>query len=184
MVAGYRQSGAALILGLLMLLVLSLLAMSSMDRVTMQEKMVSAQREGNQALEMTEDAILEAEERLYNGLISLEDFSDSGPYYDAGTAPDVHKKTTWQDNNSEPATDTEADWEREYERDIEPPRYFIERIGDVAGTEAVTDGEVNTRQSMTGVGARPKGFRVVAMARGLSGEARRVVEIYYAAELR
>src|SRR5690554_3758874 len=59
--SGSRQSGAALILSLLMLLVLTLLAVSSMQGTVMQERMVSGEREGIMSLEIAESALRDAE---------------------------------------------------------------------------------------------------------------------------
>lgn len=178
-----RQSGAALIISLILLLVMSLLATSSMDRVTMQELMVNAQRDGEMALELTEEVLREAERRIDGGLLALTDFTASGPLYAAGTAPAPEDPATWQDSNTFEATETQAAWSQTFGRAVPMPRYYIELVGDLAGMGQVTDVVVSGRHNMTASDIRPSGFRVVAMSRGLSGDARRIVEVYYAGEL-
>lgn len=178
-----RQRGVALVVTLIMLLVLSLLAASSMDRVTLQELMVNAQREGEVALELTEEVLREAERRVEGGLITVADFSASGPLYRAGSAPAPEDPATWQEANTFAATETQAAWSQAYGRPVPMPRYYIELVGDLAGMGAVTDVVVSGRHNMTASDMRPSGVRIVAMSQGFSGDARRIVEVYYAGEL-
>lgn len=179
-----RQHGAALVMTLLILLVLTLLAASNMERVTMQELMVNAQRDGDVTLELTEDVLREAERRIDNGLVVLSDFDEGGPLYVAGSAPDPEQAATWADGASFEATESYTAWQVAFDgRTFPVPRYFIELVGDVAGMSQVTDVVMAGRQDMTTGAARPQGFRIVAMSQGFSGNARRIVEVYYAGEL-
>lgn len=177
------ERGAALIMTLLMLLVMTLLAMSSMDRVTLQEKMVSAQRQGDLSLEMVEDALREAEAYIEGGTVVLSDFDEDGPLYAAGAAPDINADSAWAEDNSFTATATQSAWTEELGGGVPAPRYFIELIGDTTGESAVTDVVVSGRQDMALGDYRPQGFRIVARSLGVSGNTKRVVEVYYAAEI-
>jgi len=179
-----KQRGVALVMTLLILLVLTLLASSNLDRVTMQELMVNAQREGDVSLELTEEVIREAERRIDDGLVVLSDFDTNGPLYEPGAAPDFDDPDAWGENNSFAATATYNAWLESFEgRSMPVPQYFIELVGDVAGVSQVTDVVMAGRQDMVTGAARPLGFRIVAMSRGFSGNARRIVEVYYAGEL-
>lgn len=179
-----RQQGAALLMTLLILFVLTLLAASNMERVTMQEMMVNAQRDGDLALELTEEVVREAERRISSGVVVLSDFDDDGPLYSAGKAPVNLSSAEWTEDNSFAATETFDDWSESFDGlQIPMPRYFIELIGDVEGTSQVTDVVMQGRVDATTGDIRPTGFRIVAMSQGLNGSARRIVEVYYAGEL-
>ncbi|SDX37272.1 pilus assembly PilX family protein [Marinobacter mobilis] len=181
---GNRQNGAALLMTLLILFVLTLLAASNMERVTMQEMMVNAQRDGDLALELTEEVLREAERRIGSGLVVLSDFDDKGPLYSPGTAPVDIASAEWTEDNSFAATETFDAWSASFSGpQIPVPRYFIELIGDVEGTSQVTDVVMQGRVDATTGDIRPTGFRIVAMSQGLSGSTRRIVEVYYAGEL-
>lgn len=95
-----RHKGAALLLSLVILLVLTLLAVSGMQGSIMQERMATAQRDGVQALEIAEAALAEAESIL-DGLPDLSAFGSINGFYD-GTDPDVtvpspFDSSTWSD---------------------------------------------------------------------------------------
>lgn len=77
------QKGAALLTSLLILLVLSLLAVSSMQNSSMQERMVSAQREGFMAMEGAELALREAELAV-EALASPSGFNTMDGFYEKG----------------------------------------------------------------------------------------------------
>ncbi len=178
-----RQQGAALVMTLLILLILTLLASSNMERTTMQELMVNAQRDGEMTLELTEEVLREAERKVHT-VVVLSDADEDGPLYAAGAAPDANDPSTWTDANTYAAQETYDDWVAEFgAKSLAVPRYYIEVVGDVEGMSQVTDVVMAGRQDMTAGDIRPTGFRIVAMSQGLSGNARRVVEVYYAGEL-
>jgi len=98
-----RHKGAALLLSLVILLVLTLLAVSGMQGSIMQERMATAQRDGVQALEIAEAALAEAESIL-DGLSDLSAFGSTNGFYD-GTDPDVtvpspFDSSTWSDSDN------------------------------------------------------------------------------------
>lgn len=96
-----KQKGAVLLVSLVILLVLTLLAISGMQGSIMQERMTTAQRDGMFALEIAENAMREAEAAL-DGLSDLSDF-DSTPsttgFYDGTdtttTVPSPFAAATW-----------------------------------------------------------------------------------------
>ncbi|MFK7958395.1 MAG: PilX N-terminal domain-containing pilus assembly protein [Lysobacterales bacterium] len=65
-----RQRGVALLMGMMMLLVLTLISVSSMQGSTMQEKMSGNVRETALAFQTAEDIVRQAETRLAEGAIT------------------------------------------------------------------------------------------------------------------
>lgn len=166
------QSGAALILSLLMLLVLTLLGVSSMQGSIMQERMVSGEREGMQSLEIAESALRDAEVMLENiNLLSAFDGTE-GLYGTDNTAPDPL--------NFDWATDTNALTANQV--DGVTPKYFIQHMGDANQPEKLTDIVVEGYTNETGA-TDAQAFRIVAWSPGATGESQRVIESYYARQL-
>lgn len=164
---GQLERGAALILSLLLLLVLTLLAISSMQNTVMQERMVSAEREGMVSLEIAESGLRDAEIVIEN-LTSLAGFNGTNGLYPAGEAgPDPLAAETWKGSAS-------------IVGDIVPdlgvaPRYFILHEGEASQSDDIMIGD--------GYSAPPpqdaQAFRIVAWSPGVSGEAQRIIEAYY-----
>jgi len=179
-----QQRGAALLVSLVILLVLTVLALSSMQGTSTQERMVSAQRDAQIALEGAEAALLAAEAELSGGTIPT--FSASEGLYDETTAAptDLLNPQTWaapsgggNGNGTRQAPMPQVD---DVNMLAEPPRYFIKETpatgsttnsGFGLGTGGVADGV----QQPTSSG---RVFRVVAYSSGASGEAGRAVEAY------
>ncbi len=97
------QKGVALLLSLVILLVLTLLAISGMQGSIMQERMSTAQRDGLFALEIAETAMREAEATL-DGLTDLSDFGSTTGFYDgtvaSTTVPSPFDSATWDVDGS------------------------------------------------------------------------------------
>lgn len=166
-----RQSGAALLTSLLILLVLSLLAVASMQNVSMQERMVSANRDAQIALEAAEQAAREAEAELRDNVVTLGNFGVQAGLYNKAGAPDMFADATWSsDAVSRTATNSGGL--------AEQPRYFIEHIGQVTSDETVNDLAVGNYSGAAPT-VPPEGFRIVAWSSGRSGQAFRVIEVYY-----
>ncbi|NWO06179.1 MAG: hypothetical protein HLX50_10920 [Alteromonadaceae bacterium] len=138
----YREKGSALLMSLVILLVLSLLATSSMQNSIMQERMSNASREGVIALEIAEATLRGLEEDLAD-LDTLDNFGtdsscknppqypDDEPtgdeaqgWYYLGNAPYVLDEETWDPNNENNEKVLQAP-------EIEgiTPQYFIEYRG-------------------------------------------------------
>lgn len=166
------QAGAALIMSLLMLLVLTLLAMSSMQGAVMQERMAGAQVDGLQAFEIAEAALRDGEAFVDRNISTLNRFNGSDGLYAQGTAPDPFAPATWQEGASRTATAVQG----------VTPRYFIEYVGESGWSEKLTDMVAQGYSHETGA-AKPHAFRVVAWSPGRSGEAQRIIESYYSRQL-
>lgn len=167
----HKQLGAALILSLLMLLVLTLLAVSSMQGTIMQERMVSGDREGMNSLEIAESGMRDAEVVLENiNVLSVFD-GTNGLYGEDDNAPDP---LTYDWANGAGAADADP-------VNGVTPRYFIQHIGEAYRPEKITDIVVEGYTNETG-GFNAQAFRVVTWSPGSSGESQRVIESYYARE--
>ena len=191
----YRQKGIALLMSLIILLVLSLLATSSMQNSVMQERMSNSSREGLITLEAAEAALREIEDNL-EGLNSLENFGEvnadgdsytknpaNGWHY-AGLAPPVLDDATWESDElvlkANPVDGLE-------------PSYFIEYLGRVSVLPGATGDRTVRNLNFEGTGDASGGggaagpgdsemsiqaesMRIVVMANGPSGQSRKIIE--------
>jgi|SRR5690554_682546 len=163
------QRGAALLVSLVILLVLTMLAVSGMQGSLLQERMVAAQRDGILALEVAERAMRQLETSLDN-LSNLDDFGVKAGYYTAGTAPSVFDAATWAADGNKSAAGSAIDGIT--------PRYFVEYLGDV-----VLDAEGELPRDLGAYGSTQSSLmeyaRLVVMAQGPSGQSRRILEGFY-----
>jgi type IV pilus assembly protein PilX len=169
-----RENGAALLMSLVILLVLTLLAVSGMQGSIMQERMTSAQREGVVALESAEAGLRQAESVL-EAMSDLSSFGAVSGYYDANDAdlPSPYDNSAWADSNQTIAGTAVSGV---------VPRYFFEFRGPVTLED---EGEL-PRDLGRQQGAAPVEFqsaRIVVMAPGPSGSGRRIIETFYVFDL-
>ncbi|MGB5332281.1 MAG: PilX N-terminal domain-containing pilus assembly protein [Woeseiaceae bacterium] len=124
----HSQRGVVLIVSLIMLLVVTLLAVSSMQGTSLEEKMAGNTRDRNLAFQTTESGIREAETYI-EGIVSLGSFNGSGglygltdiePYYSTGA--------TWSDATQHVVASAKYGSYAE-------PQYFIKHFTTVKGTE-------------------------------------------------
>ena len=122
------QSGAALIISLVFLMVISIVAVASMKSTTMQERMAGNTRDRNLALQAAESGIREAELYL-EGIASLGQFTGTGGLYrQTDDAPDYQDYTIWSNGANYVTADAAYG-------SYEPPRYFIQHFTTVVGEE-------------------------------------------------
>lgn len=166
-----KQNGAALLVALVILLVLTLLAISGMQGSVMQERMASAQRDGLIALEVAEAGMREVE-GILDALTDLDGFGSEPGLFDTGDAPDVFSADTW-------STEADNDLSAEAsEVDGMTPRYFVEYKGKV-----VLDAEGDLPRDLGAYGGSAQTemdyARIVVMAQGPSGQSRRILESFF-----
>jgi len=176
------QQGAVLLTSLLILLILSLLAVSSMQNSSMQERMVSAHREGYMAMEGAELALREAELAI-DALASPSGFATISGFYEKGTAPrggNVLDTANWTGGNSVSVTVPTVNGSALFP---ESPRYFVEFVGDAQIEVGNESADVNMTNYTPGTGASvAKAFRIVARGTGATAEGQRILEEYYRRE--
>lgn len=129
-----RQSGAALIVSLIFLLLMTLLSTSTMRSATMQEKMAGNTRDYNLGFQSAEAALREAEEYLRTTAV-LPDFDDTGAHYVVNSP----NRPTWQDY---PPSDGSGyiNYSGTVYGTAQAPRYYLERLTTARppGTETET----------------------------------------------
>lgn len=168
-----RQEGAALITALIFLIILTLVAISSIQNVNLQERMNSSVRQGHVALEVAESGIRDAEIYLKTNFTTLGAFTavDTPGLYDKGEAPSPWE-VDWNDLDAVRKAPTIVLDGVEY-----TPLFFIERIGPMV--EQFDTGEINTGDVQDALGDNV-GFRIVARGLGNDEVTERIIETYIA----
>ncbi|MCH8866850.1 MAG: hypothetical protein IID58_08370 [Proteobacteria bacterium] len=160
-----HQSGAVLAVCLVFLLIITLIAVSSMRDTLLEEKMAGNTRDRNLAFQAAESAAREAE-IFVEGLVSLGDFDvTAGLYGLNSTEPSYAHAATWDDE----ANYVEAN--SDYGAYL-APRYLIKQFTTMVGTEGA--------MNMSGYGGN-KGtgdvtvFKITARGTGGSADSAEVI---------
>jgi len=123
-----RQRGVVLVVSLIMLLVVTLIAVSGMQGTVMEEKMAGNTRDRNLAFQVAESAVREGEMFIenivslggFNGSAGLFSRTDAEPYYGASG--------TW-------STTSQHVVANENYGAYQTPQYFVKHLTTVIGTE-------------------------------------------------
>lgn len=101
-----RQKGAVLVVGLLILLVMTLVGVTTMQTTRVEEKMAGNVRDRNMAFQAAESALRDAEEYI-EGLASVSGFASAAPSkglyglnYSEGINFSSPASSTWDNNSS------------------------------------------------------------------------------------
>jgi type IV pilus assembly protein PilX len=123
-----RQSGVVMAVSLILLLVITLIAVSSMRGTMLEEKMAGNSLDRNLAFQSTESAIREAEISI-EGVASLGGFDGSAGLFGLADAePDFANSATWINaNQSVVAVDAFGAYAE--------PQYYVKHFTTVVGTE-------------------------------------------------
>jgi type IV pilus assembly protein PilX len=178
----HRQHGAALIVALLILLVLTVLGVTSLQTSSLDEKMAGNAWDQNTAFQSAEAALRDAEGQI-NNLTSTVAFlgngtSGNGLYATGGVPSNVFASTAWAGTNSlvyGASTGSLA------LSGLVQPRYLIESRGTVSqNTIADPMNAGLTYGKTTGVGV-VNAFRVIARGAGrnAAGSTQVILEEYY-----
>jgi type IV pilus assembly protein PilX len=130
----FRQSGSALIVSLIFLLVMTVIGVAAMRNSIMQERMSGNARDWNLAFQAAEAALREGEQFLLT-TAALPEFDDSSGLYQA----ESDNRPDWI-----AATPSDGNGYVTYAADLagtsERPKYFIEQLSAVRspGTETAT----------------------------------------------
>ena len=166
----HSQRGVVLITALIFLVVLTLVAVTTVQNVTLQEQMTSNVRQGSIALEIAENGLRDAEQFLLNLPNSGAFFVSGDGLYDQNDAP-----LPWEVNWG--STAVRAGNEVTINGIDYPTRYFIEFIGPFF--EQQETGEIVTGGALGAIGQN-LGYRIVARGLGNDGVTERIVETYVA----
>jgi type IV pilus assembly protein PilX len=166
-----KQSGAALFVALIFLLVLTVIGVSSMSDTVMQGKMSAAVQDSQIALQGAETAV-RAAELFIDALPNTLAFDTAAGLYTANNAPDPFVAATWIGTNSAQAGSVNGL--------AEQPRYFIELAGIVEPDDSVLSGTLGSAANDQFSSNTSVAFRIVARSTGGSSTASRLIESYYA----
>lgn len=171
-----RQSGAVLLISLVILLVLSILAISGMQGSVMQERMAGAQAEGLSALEATEDGARFAEKWIKDNALTLSAFDGTNGLYDlrveSERAPSPYDEATWEESKVIQGDTVDG----------VTPIFFVEYQGPGYSEDQLTAGVLGGYNHESGA-ADIHAFRLVARAEGPSGRARRIIEVFFTKQI-
>jgi type IV pilus assembly protein PilX len=163
--AAKRQGGVVFVVSLIILLIMSMLAIGSMQNTMLEEKMAGNASDRNLAFQSTESAVREAEV-FVEGIVSLGNFdSDAGLIGRTSAEPSYYDQATWTDSANHVVASTDFG-------SYESPRYFVKHFTTVSGTE----GSLN----MSGYGDN-KGtgdvtiFKITARGTGASADSAEVM---------
>jgi type IV pilus assembly protein PilX len=158
-----QQTGAALVVSLMILLVMTLVGVSSLQTTALEERMASNTREREQAFEAAEAALRGAEEFIEDTVAITSPFDTDGSdglYGD--TVHDMWRTLAWNASDSREF----ANFQTTYDTGSSyKPRYIIEHYGTTGANEYNMDnygegsGEAETelfRITVRGVGANNK----------------------------
>jgi type IV pilus assembly protein PilX len=178
-----RQQGAVLLVSLIVLLVMTLAALSSSRSILLQEKMTGAVRESHLAFQAAESAIRDAEEYLEE-IVSTGGFNNDGNngLYAMGAAPikaDIWGHANWSDSTKyiEAVTANSSG--------VPLGKYMVELIStDIASTGDSGDiNKLNVDQDYATQGSQITGFRVTARGESRDGKSVSIVQAYYGKRL-
>lgn len=117
-----QQSGAALAVALIFLLLMTLLSTSTMRGATMQERMAGNTRDYNLGFQAAEAALREAENYLRTNIDTLPDFDDTNAHYVVNSAnrPVWHEYPASDGSGYITATSNYGT--------AQAPQYYLERL--------------------------------------------------------
>lgn len=126
----HRQSGAALIVALIFLLVMTLLGTQSMRTSTMQERMAGNMRDWNLGFQAAEAALRDAESFLVDTVV-LPEFNDIDGFYQVNSP----HRPAWTGDADAPGNGFVTS-DRGGAHVAEAPKYFVEMLSSIkpAGT--------------------------------------------------
>ena len=167
-----KQSGAVLIVSLIILFMLTVLVLSGIQSTLMQEKMTSAIRDSHISLEIAESGLLDAESMIEN-LTSVNTFTGTGGLYSENSGPeDIFTDSTWTDNSTIAATTEIAGAGL-------VSRYFVEYLGVLTLDQDLSTLNTTGYGTTTG-GGDIHGFKIVSRSVGKDGNTEKIVVGYYA----
>lgn len=173
------EQGAALVVGLFILLILTLIGVSGMQTTVQEEKMAGNARDYNLAFQAAEAGLIEAERRL-EAMVALTDFAagDPGHLTEGDTVDDTPSYytdyTTWSSSNS-PLKYIQATGD--YPFINSKPRIIIRKVTE-QGSSA------NSTLTIGGYGERVAGeqlsiFKVTSRATGSTDGSQVILQTYY-----
>ena len=180
-----KQNGAVLAVSLMILLVLTVLTVTSNRTVLMQNKMAEATFEGQMSLQVAESSVRNAEAYIDTlATTATFDADGSNGLYSLGDGPnDVFLDAVWTGVTGGGAPKVRTSTARVIQGNGLTADYFIESLGIMALEDEDLSGVNMMGYGQTTGGGDVNVFRIVTRATGNSGNAERIVEVYYGRRL-
>jgi type IV pilus assembly protein PilX len=163
----HTQKGIALVVSIIVLLILTFLAVSTLQTVPVQEKIAGNWRDINVSLQTADSTLKEAENYL-DSLADTSTFNNTNGLYTQGNAPNPLLSATWSGAS---VISSSQSWSG-----VMTPKYFIELTGTFGGS--------GVSLNIYNYGQNPDTgpvtvFRIVARSTGATGKAETIVESFY-----
>lgn len=167
-----HQRGAALIVALTILIVMTLIGVTSMRTTTLEEKMAGNLQDRNRAFQAAETALRDAEENFIEGLANTTGFDGTGGLYgeDDAEPGDIFASSVWTSGNSREYSGSLSDLAAD-------PRYIVKIISSV-------DAQQPKKLNIRSYGEQPPGgnatiFRITARGVGGSAKSQVILRSHY-----
>lgn len=174
-----KQSGAVLVMALLMLFVLTLIGVSSMNTTSMEEKMSGNTRNRQLAFQAAETAVRDAERYITNNInnpTAQFTASGTGGLYTLGNGPSSSEAVdkNWWANTTNPRL-TYAGTTQDIKS---APQYTIEYLGETQQSEASSVNLFGGEQGSGGQGSIQT-FRITVRGTGLTNNSVVVIQSHF-----
>ena len=164
-----KQTGAALIVSLMMLLVMTIIGVTSMQTNIVEERMAGNSRDMALSLQAAEASLRKAEADIEAIVSPAAAFDGTTDWlYPNGSNVDVYANATWTTANPYGTNITNI---------TSQPKYIIELVGEIGS--ATTDVNINGYGESSGAGT-VNSFRITARGTGGSDNAVTLLQSYYA----
>jgi type IV pilus assembly protein PilX len=176
----YKQTGAVLVISLIILLLLTIIGVTGMQTTSLEERMAGNMRDKSLAFESAEAALRDAE-TFMETVFTLGAFNADGSdgYYD-NSIRDIWTAVDWDGSNV--GNTNKAVTAASAIPGVEPGKYVIQYIAD-SKEEDITGGiNLNNIGQGTG-GGNTSIFRITARGTGASGKAAVVLQTLYGRKL-
>ena len=176
----YSQQGVVLVIGLIMLVVMTLLAVTSMQSSSLQEIMSSNVKDKTTAFEAAETAIRAAEEFLDNGVLNLAAFdTDKSDGLLTNLYDEVWNEINWATESVEVNNVVVLDGNEATQGGVRSrPRYVIQHIGPVV-SDADRKLNVDSSYQASNADAIVEMFKITARGTGGSDNSQVILETMY-----
>lgn len=170
----YKQTGAALIVALSILLILTILGVSAMSTTALQERISGNARDADIAFEAAE-AALRAGETAIDAMTTTTGFNGTNGLYAANTSPEAW---TVPGNWTTSGKSVSASYSL---TSAHPPKYMIQlTTSSIAAPGTVTSLEpINYTNNPPPIGGGVTVYQVTAQGYGLSANSRVMLQSYY-----
>ncbi len=171
-----QQSGAVLVVSLILLVSLTIIVLSVNQGVVVQERITSSVRESNQVFHTAENALIEAE-AFVDSMVNLEDFSDSGVngLYTQNNGPDDYTDSSvWAPGVSRTATTVLDGYEAQY---------IVEDVGEFNILDEAQNISLQNDYVQPDQPTVANVFRIIVRSVGPNGVSEKYVLSYYSSNL-